>query len=65
MTERPSITPSKTRIEINPNNTRREGDSWRFNTEQQLPPRFGGDINEVVIALRLVLEIVQEPCLPK
>jgi hypothetical protein len=38
-------------------NTRREGDSWDFNTKRQLPPRFGGDMNLVVIALRLVLQL--------
>src|SRR6516165_11066157 len=34
--ERPSITPSRIRIEINHSNRRRKGDSWVSNTKRQL-----------------------------
>ena len=43
---------------------RREQKTWRHVSDQLAKAVKGGDINDVVIALRLVLQLEGVPCLP-
>jgi hypothetical protein len=44
---------------------RRERDTWRHVSKQLAEAAKGGDINDVVVPLRLVLELERVPCLPQ
>ena len=43
---------------------RRERETWRHVSDQLAKAARGGDVGDVVVALRLVLLLEQVPCLP-
>jgi hypothetical protein len=43
---------------------RRERQTWRHVSDQLAQAAQGGDINDVVVSLRLVLQLEGVPCLP-
>jgi hypothetical protein len=44
---------------------RRKLDTWRHVAKQLAAAADGGNINDVVVALRLVLQLERVPCLPQ
>ena len=44
---------------------RRERETWRHVSDQLAKAARGGDVGDVVVALRLVLLLEQVPCLPQ
>jgi hypothetical protein len=44
---------------------RRERETWRYVSDQLAKAAQGGDINDAVVSLRLVLLLEQVPCLPQ
>jgi hypothetical protein len=44
---------------------RRARDTWRHVSKQLAQAAKGGDINDVVVSLRLVLQLERVPCLPQ
>jgi hypothetical protein len=43
----------------------RERDTWRHVSKRLTKAASAGDINDVVVSLRLVLELERVPCLPR
>ena len=43
----------------------RDRETWRYVVGALNEAAHGGDINDVVISLRIVLQLEQVPCLPK
>jgi hypothetical protein len=42
----------------------RERETWQYVADQLVKPARGGDISNVVVSLRLVLQLERVPCLP-
>jgi len=43
----------------------RERDTWRHVSDQLAQAARGGNINDVVVSLRMVLQLERVPCLPQ
>jgi hypothetical protein len=43
----------------------RERDTWRHVSDQLAQAAPGGNINDVVVSLRMVLQLERVPCLPQ
>jgi len=67
----PSVTPLRTLSDVRDlvdkhlPRERRERETWRHVSDQLGKAARGGNINDAVIALRLMLQLEQVPCLPQ